>query len=77
MQNNNSMIILDTHAWIWWSNESTKLAPRAKKIIQEADLVGVTAISCWELARILLYRKISTHVFEFDIIIGWTSKLYI
>ncbi|NER93143.1 MAG: type II toxin-antitoxin system VapC family toxin [Symploca sp. SIO1B1] len=47
------MIILDTHAWIWWSNESTKLAPHAKKIIQEANLVGVTAISCWELAMLV------------------------
>ncbi len=31
------MIILDTHAWLWWVNESDKLTPRAQQIIQEAD----------------------------------------
>ncbi len=46
------MIILDTHAWIWWINESQKLAPRAREAIQLEDAIGITAISCWELAML-------------------------
>jgi len=34
------MIILDTHAWLWWVNESEKLAPRAREIIQEAGALA-------------------------------------
>jgi PIN domain nuclease of toxin-antitoxin system len=47
------MIILDTHAWIWWVNESSQLASHAEKIIQEADQIGVCAISCWEVAMLV------------------------
>jgi PIN domain nuclease of toxin-antitoxin system len=47
------MIILDTHAWIWWTNESIKLTPRAKERIQQTDLIGISAISCWELAMLV------------------------
>jgi PIN domain nuclease of toxin-antitoxin system len=38
------MIILDTHAWLWWTNESTKLSFRAEEAIQEAALIGILAI---------------------------------
>jgi PIN domain nuclease of toxin-antitoxin system len=47
------MIILDTHAWIWWVNESSQLTPRAWEIIQEADYIGVCSISCWEVAMLV------------------------
>jgi PIN domain nuclease of toxin-antitoxin system len=47
------MIILDTHAWIWWTNESTKLTTRAKTTIQQSDAIGISAISCWELAMLV------------------------
>jgi len=47
------MIILDTHAWLWWVNESDKLAPHAGEIIQGADQIGICAISCWEVAMLI------------------------
>lgn len=47
------MIILDTHAWIWWVNESPQLAPRVTEIINTADQIGISAISCWELAMLV------------------------
>ncbi len=47
------MIILDTHAWLWWVNESDKLTPRAQQIIQEADQIGICAISCWEVGMLI------------------------
>jgi PIN domain nuclease of toxin-antitoxin system len=47
------MIILDTHVWLWWTNESTKLSSRAEEVIQEAALIGIPAICCWEVAMLV------------------------
>jgi tetratricopeptide (TPR) repeat protein len=30
------MIILDTHTWLWWTNESTNLSSRADEAIQQS-----------------------------------------
>jgi PIN domain nuclease of toxin-antitoxin system len=40
------MIILDTHAWIWWVNQSEKLSKNASQAINDADIIGIPAISC-------------------------------
>lgn len=56
------MIVLDTHAWVWWTNESTKLTPHAKERIQESDSVGVSAISCWELAMLVAKGRLGLSV---------------
>ena len=53
------MIILDTHAWIWWVNESKKLSDKAQAAIQQADSVGISAISCWEVAMLVGKERIS------------------
>lgn len=45
------MIVLDTHAWIWWlalGDDSGKQSWR--DAITNADTVGVSAISCFEVA---------------------------
>ncbi len=47
------MIVLDTHAWIWWVNESPKPAPAAASAIATADRLGVHPISCWEVAMLV------------------------
>ena len=47
------MIVLDTHAWIWWVAGSDKLSRRATRAIAEADVVGTCSISCWELAMLV------------------------
>lgn len=48
------MIIIDTHIWIWWVHNHPSLEPwmRAKLIAHESDAIGVSAISCWEIARL-------------------------
>lgn len=43
------MIVLDTHAWIWFASESVKLSRRAAAAIRRADAIGVHPISCWEV----------------------------
>jgi PIN domain nuclease of toxin-antitoxin system len=47
------VIVLDTHAWIWWAAEPRRLSVRAREAIAEADSLGVSAISCWEVAMLV------------------------
>ena len=45
------MIVLDTHAWIWWQAADEKLSPAARELIDRASVVGIPAICCYEVAR--------------------------
>ncbi|MEX6777060.1 type II toxin-antitoxin system VapC family toxin [Limnospira fusiformis] len=56
------MIILDTHAWLWWVNESDKLAPHAQDVIQGAEQIGVCAISCWEVGMLVAKGRLGLSV---------------
>ncbi len=47
------MIVLDTHAWIWWAAEPRRLSVRAREAIAQAESLGVSAISCWEVAMLV------------------------
>lgn len=45
------MIVLDTHVWIWWLTLDDKsLKQRWRDAIASAEAVGVSAISCFEVA---------------------------
>ena len=48
------MIVIDTHIWVWWVHNHASLEPwmRAALIAHESDVIGVSAISCWEIARL-------------------------
>jgi PIN domain nuclease of toxin-antitoxin system len=47
------VIVLDTHIWIWWvSGEPTKLTPSVIDRIENAADVGVSVMSCLEVARL-------------------------
>jgi PIN domain nuclease of toxin-antitoxin system len=48
-------VLLDTHAWLWWASEPGRLSQRAIEAIESAETIGVSAISCWEVA--MLVRK--------------------
>ncbi|HXC44971.1 MAG TPA: type II toxin-antitoxin system VapC family toxin [Solirubrobacteraceae bacterium] len=60
------MIVLDTHAWLWWVAAPEKLSDPAREAIDSADTLGVATISCWEIAmlteagRIDLDRDVET-----------------
>lgn len=45
------MIVLDTHAWLWWQTTDDKLSIRALAEIDRAERIGVCTASCYELAR--------------------------
>ena len=45
------MIVLDTHIWLWWLTlEGKPLKQSWRDAIAKADAVGVSAISCFEVA---------------------------
>ena len=53
-------VLLDTHVWIWLSIEDkTSLTKKAKRRIQQADRKWISAISCWELAKLVEKNRIS------------------
>jgi PIN domain nuclease of toxin-antitoxin system len=52
------VIVLDTHAWIWWVAEPEKLSARARHAIDAAETLGVCAISCWEVAMLVARRRL-------------------
>jgi len=52
------LIILDTHAWIWWVAEPGKLSARARHAIDAAEALGICAISCWEVAMLAAKRRL-------------------
>lgn len=52
------MIVLDTHVLIWWVNGDNPLSSQAKAVIEqeyqnEEGVILVSAISAWEIARLV------------------------
>jgi PIN domain nuclease of toxin-antitoxin system len=54
------VIILDTHIWIWWSQEDSQLSAYQRDAIEDAriDGVGVCTISLIEIARLVQKGRI-------------------
>lgn len=49
------MIVLDTHVWVWWVDGNQRLSSRQLEVItaNETDAIGISAISCWEIAMLV------------------------
>ena len=54
------MIILDTHVWVWWVHGDPSLTQSQSDIIKanETDTIGVSAISFWEIAKLVEYGRL-------------------
>jgi len=54
------VIILDTHAWVWWVLDDDKLTESQQMSIKEneAGEIGVSAISVWEVAKLVELGKL-------------------
>jgi len=54
------VIILDTHIWVWWVHGDPKLSQSATQVIQshESSSIGISAISCWEVAKLVEYQRL-------------------
>ena len=47
------MIVLDTHALIWWAAAPASLSRAARRAIEGADQLGVCVISFWEISTLV------------------------
>ena len=66
------MIVLDTHAWVWWATNSSKLSKRASESISSEQLILVPAISVWEVAMLVSTDRLG---FDRDVSIWVTQAL--
>ena len=44
------MIVLDTHAWLWWVGAPSRLGRAAARAIRVAKGIGIPAVCCLEVA---------------------------
>jgi PIN domain nuclease of toxin-antitoxin system len=58
------VILLDTHIWVWWVHGDARLTPAAQQAIDEheEDGLGVSVISCWEIANLVERNRIALSV---------------
>lgn len=54
------VILLDTHIWLWWVHEDERLPRRHAEFLEArvAEGLGVSVISCWEVAKLSERRRI-------------------
>lgn len=55
------MIVLDTHIWVWWVHGDSRLREEQHAAISaaEKDELGVSIMSCWEVAKLVEYDRLS------------------
>jgi PIN domain nuclease of toxin-antitoxin system len=67
------MILLDTHAWLWWLSGSDDLPPRTRGRIDASLSAGdlaVAAISAWEASMLLQKERLVLTVPVEDLVTG-------
>jgi len=52
------MILLDTHAWIYYLGDPDALSPAAIDAISQSDTIGLSIMSCMEAAILIRKGKI-------------------
>jgi PIN domain nuclease of toxin-antitoxin system len=46
------VIVLDTHAFVWWREENSNLSSRARRTIESAERIAVPTACCFEIASL-------------------------
>ncbi|MDJ0662296.1 MAG: type II toxin-antitoxin system VapC family toxin [Crocosphaera sp.] len=54
------MIILDTHIWLWWNQDSPQITEQQKGIIENSrrDRIGISSISLIEISRLVVRGRL-------------------
>jgi PIN domain nuclease of toxin-antitoxin system len=54
------VILLDTHIWVWWVHGDARLTvdQRQHVINHETTGLGVSVISCWEVAKLVELNRL-------------------
>ena len=58
------MKILDTHIWIWLVDQNPQLTKNYAEAVRqdEADGLGISVISCWEVAKLVELGKLQLSI---------------
>jgi len=67
------MIVLDTHAWIWFTSKPVVLSKKAKKAVEAAvkeKNVLISSISAWEVALLVKKKRLTLSMDVTD----WIAK---
>jgi len=56
------LIVLDTHAFLWWGQRNRRLTRAALRAIERSPRRGVAAVTLWELARLAEQQRIKVDV---------------
>jgi PIN domain nuclease of toxin-antitoxin system len=69
-------LLLDTHAFVWWRENSPRLAPEVRRRIASAGLVFVSVASAWEAAIKVAVGKLKLpQSFEAGVVASRFDKL--
>jgi PIN domain nuclease of toxin-antitoxin system len=51
---------LDTHIWVWWVLDDARLSANHRQLIAAAEAtgIGVSVISCWEVAKLVALGRL-------------------
>lgn len=54
------MILLDTHIWVWWVDGAAQMTPAQRSHVEENEEtgLGVSVISCWEVAKLVELNRL-------------------
>lgn len=52
------MIVVDTHAWLWWAAERHKLSRVALDALAGAESVAIASITLWEIAMLAEKKRL-------------------
>jgi PIN domain nuclease of toxin-antitoxin system len=53
------VIVLDTHAWIWWVGDPARLGRTSRVALRDARRIGIPAICCLEVAMLVARGRLS------------------
>ena len=63
------MIVIDTHALLWWTSTPERLGRNAAKALARSEQVFIPAIVFWEIATLARRGRIS------ELPAGWTNRV--
>ena len=52
------MVVLDTHAVVWWASDPARLGRAAHTRLETEDHLGIPTIVFWEIALLVRKRKL-------------------
>jgi PIN domain nuclease of toxin-antitoxin system len=67
------VIVVDTHAWLWWAAERHKLSRVALAALAGAESVAIASITLWEIAMLAEKKRLTL---DRDVL-GWLQETII